>query len=387
MKFNIAPLVYDALDEFGSNTSSELSIMSISSVSNFARTVAVLPSSIQVTSSSLNQEILSESLVISIAELGIDFSATVSGISKQLLANTQVEYAVETSLYENATVIINLIGELEEDGLLKIQKVGIYPIYANGDAKSRFVTCTFLAAVLLADKVSLRLPDGVELSLSFQSSALEISKVLEHRQVSYRIMVVERATGYKFKLPTEISAQEMSDLWFIYHAVVYRSFSLPHSSMYFHDVRATRENLEMFVRVNRSSSFALPPHSKSKTFLGKDISLGDDVTSVIENPVIEDFDRVKDELARDDKHPVEIVIRSVSGEAVSYTPSAPKLPDKPWNPLFQKLINLESDLDSRLAKRYHELATGTLSGLSDEERGIATARPELDIDVNSSSVN
>lgn len=360
--------------------------MSIAAVSNLTSAVAVLPSAIQVTSRALSQEVLTESLVISIAELNIDFSATVSDISKQVLANSLVEYSIKTSLYENASVIVNLVGDLEESGLLKLQEVGINAVCTNGNAEADFVVCTFLAAVLLADNASLRLPDGVELSLSFQLSPLEISRVLQHRQLAYRIMVVERSTGYKFNLPPEISAKEIESLAYIYHAIIQRSFDFPHSSLSFHAISATRENLEMFLRISRRSSFTLPPPFRSKTFLGRDISLGDDVTSIIENPVIEDFDRVKEELARNDNHPVEIVIRSLISQAISYTPSAPKLPAATWNPLFQKLINLEADLDSRLTKRYHELAAGTLSGLSEEERRIAIARPELDIDVDSPSV-
>jgi hypothetical protein len=58
--------------------------------------------------------------------------------------------------------------------------------------------------------------------------------------------------------------------------------------------------------------------------------------------------------------------------------NAPRLREPGWDPSIQALIDLEPQLDARLADRYNALAASTLDDLTEEEKRDVTARPELD---------
>lgn len=327
-------------------------------------------------------------LEISISDFHFDFSSPVSRIT---FADTFNGYVVEAPIYEDVIVVIHLIGRLvesvEQDGLLEQDKFLVEEVFMRVESQSEnpqsdFVTSTLLAIISLAEDVRLHIPEvELDLSLKIHSSLSEVSLMLQRRQLSYRFMVVERATGYKFKLPAAISGTEVENLAFIYQAIVERSFVFPFTIMTYPSVPATKDYLEQITDLSRKSFIVVGPEPLSKTLLGKQIPLGDESSWIIENAAIENFDQVQKELASGDGRGVEVVIRSLNGRARYNLPTAPLLPHNPWSAQLQKLINLDADLDARLVKRFHALAAATLANLSIEEKVAIATRPELDVNI------
>lgn len=362
--------------------------MSLSIANNFPPSFAVLPNAASVALFDSVSPLPELSLNISIPDFDLDFVTTTLSVSKQMSESDQSGFQVESPIYADTNLIVNFIGSFAGDGTFKIQEVSINTDFLNESAESDFVAKTFLAAIGLAEKVRLRIPQmGLDLTLKFHSQPAEISRMLQRRQFAYRAMIVERATGCKFDLPIVISGKEVEHLAFIYYAITKRSFAFPFTFVTFPDVPATRENLERLVTANSQPSIKVGPAPVNKPFLGQTISLGDDGVFVIENAAIDNFDEIRERLAREDGRPVEVVIRSLSGQARYNLPSAPSLPAAAWDEFTQKLIDLDSDLDARLVERYHALAAATLDGLSESEKQIAITRPDLPIDISLPSFN
>ncbi|MFN2455275.1 MAG: hypothetical protein ABR577_13750 [Pyrinomonadaceae bacterium] len=318
-------------------------------------------------------------LKISSDDFNFEFSSSISHIA---FAGTFNGYVIEAPVYEDVNVVINLIGRLVEQDKFQVEEVSMRVEFQPESARPDFIASTILAIISLADDVRLCIPEvDLDLSLKFQSSLLDINLMLQRRQLAYRFMVVERATGYKFELPPEVSGTEVENLAFIYYAIVERSFVFPFTTMTYPSIPATESHLEQITALGRKSSIRVGPEPLYKTLLGKTIQLGNESTWIIENAVIENFDQVQKELASGDGHSVEVTIRSLSGRARYNLPTAPLLPRNPWSAQLQKLIDLESDLDARLAGRYHALAASTLANLSSEERVAITTRPELDVNI------
>jgi hypothetical protein len=114
--------------------------------------------------------------------------------------------------------------------------------------------------------------------------------------------------------------------------------------------------------------------------LGQEISLGHE-TVIIEDGIVEDRDRIIQEMSSNDGHNVEVKFRSLTGQIRYELPEAPRLPVAAWDPIIQKLIDLEEKLALELAARYHALAASTLANLTEEEKAEITSRPELGEDA------
>jgi len=356
--------------------------MSIVVASNFTPSCVVLPAAAQVVSRQPTRKSLKRSLGIAIQDFNLKLSTVITDVSRQIEGRDVTGYTIEADVYKDVDVIVNLIGKLVEEDDFKIEEVSLNTSFSNETAESDFIASTWLAAVALSKEVFLRIPDiELGLSLSFQSSTLEISRMLQRRQFAYRIMVIERATGYKFNLPSEISAEDVESVAFVYQSVINRSFVFPFGSVTYPNVPATQENMEQFTELS-TTPFIVFADSKpiKKTILGKDISLGEG-SFVIQHAAIDDWKKVREELSCADDHPVEIVIRSLSGQAKYDLPLAPKLPSTAWTPFVQTLIDLDAELDERLVERYNQLAAATLSNFSDEEKQIAIERNGLEIEV------
>jgi hypothetical protein len=74
-------------------------------------------------------------------------------------------------------------------------------------------------------------------------------------------------------------------------------------------------------------------------------------------------------------------VSSRSGLGLYETPEAPRLPESAWDSKLEALASLEEALDEELIERYSALAAATLSGATEEEKALMTARPELDVDA------
>ncbi len=277
---------------------------------------------------------------------------------------------------EEVAVILTIAGNLVED------EFQIEGVYFNTEApfesaRASFVALTLHALFSLSKGVNLRVPElEINLDLEFSTPLLDISHMLRQRQLEHRIMLIERATGYEFMLPSDLTAEQVRDVTFVHHAIVHRTFVWSVGSIGV-SFPATNELHNYLKAGKQDASFTFRPQPHRQILFGKDILLGNG-SLTIENKFIEDFDKVQKELARNDGHDVAVVIRSLSGQGRYDFPNAPRLSDSPCEPTIQMLVDLEPHLDSHLVERYHALAAATLSGLTEEEKAEVTARPELD---------
>lgn len=300
----------------------------------------------------------------------IDFGS----LSKDGKVNARV------AIDEDVFLILSLTGKLIEGGnKFQTEQIFLSTELVEGRPRIHFVASTLWATLYLAEEVRFQIPEiQLDLKLNFERPLLEISELLKERQTAYRLMVIERATGKRFQLPMDYSAEEMTAIIFTYRAIVDRSFvrAIEPTKQYI-SILATQENLAKLPADKCPIPYEFPPEPVSRVVLGEPISLGQG-TMVIEDFFIQNADEVKRELAMNDGHSVECIVDSLSGQAIFNLPEAPGLPDEPWDSNIQSLIDLESQLDARLVERYHALAVATLDGLTEEEKARVTARPKLD---------
>lgn len=279
----------------------------------------------------------------------------------------------------DANVIATLIltgGLIEARAKFRLERVSLNVELTKQSARAEFVASTLIPMLALAQEVHLQIPDvQFEQKLKFDLPLREISHWLQRRQVAYRLMVIEQATGVEFVLPPSFSAEETETIAYLYHAITDRSFVWPVEAITA-DVPASKQMLDQLPSGDQPTSQRLGPVPSAKTFLGHSITLGNE-TVEIDDTIIEHVDEVRRELAQNDGHLVKVVVRSLSGQARVKLPEAPRLPEAPWDSKIQALIDLEPQLDARLAERYHALAAATLADLTEEEKAPLTARPEL----------
>jgi hypothetical protein len=314
------------------------------------------------------------SLQINIPNFECSLSFPIIELSSELEAG---EVIFRAAIDRESTLVITFMGELEEKEKFQIKQIGLNIETATKLAHSDFTLASIRAMLSLAELVNLQVSElQLNLGLKFEEPLLTISQMLRRRQIAYRIMVIERATGYRFQLPPDISGEEVKNIALIYHAITEGSFVWPIGEVGY-GFPATKEVLNRLLSLNQLSSVKFGPHPITVAIFDKIISLGEGYITV-EDKVIENFDEVIKELALDDRHIVHVVVRSLSGQGRYDLPEAPRLPDNPWDEKIQGLIALEEQLDETLVARYHALAASTLEGLTEEERIAITARPELD---------
>jgi len=200
--------------------------------------------------------------------------------------------------------------------------------------------------------------------------------MLKLRQTMHRIMVIERATGRRFNIPSFISAKDMEAISFLYHAIMERSFGWPLDGALTVFYEASKDLAARLVECNQWSNFPYPCFERQSLF-GVEIPLGEGTITIVDKQ-IEDFEQVLEELRKDDGHTLAVRVRSQIGVAHYDFPDAPRFPGTAWDADLQMLINMEGQLDAALVERYHALAAATLEGLTDEQKRAITARPELD---------
>lgn len=284
---------------------------------------------------------------------------------------------LKTAVDEHSRLAFTLLGEFA--GYAKPFKIKQLTLSLDKDsrlASSEFMLVSMWVLLALAEQIHLSMVDQrMDLSFGFDAPLLEISEMLRRRQIAYRMMVIERATGLQFDLPVEISGEEVEELALIYHAIVDRSFDWPidEITVFF---PATKQWQERLQSANELPSFTLGPDPVHKTLFGKQVYLGERTVTLLDK-IIENLDQVKQELSANNGHEVPVVIRSRSGHGRYQFPSVPRLPASPWSENIKQLVNLDEQLDSKLFKRYNELAAATLAGLSDDEKIAITARPTI----------
>lgn len=285
---------------------------------------------------------------------------------------------LRAAIDSDSSLILTFTGDLfSKEDKFQINQVGLNIETETKLARSDFIITSLRAMFSLAAHIYLRIPElQLDLGLKFDEPLLAISQMLRRRQIAYRIMVIERATGYRFQLPLDISGEEVKDIFLIYHAIVERSFNWPIDSItvFFPALEEWHQRLIVSSQLN---SFSLGPDPITRILFSKEIFLGEG-TVTVEDKSVENFDEVLQELADNDGHTVPITIRSLTGRGRYDLPEAPCLPTMPWDEKIQGLVDLEEQLDEALVARYHALAASTLEGLTEEEKIAITARPELD---------
>ena len=283
---------------------------------------------------------------------------------------------VEAKVNNDVVITLNLLGALVpnfriDEVEVDIRKLGERP-------RAEFIASTLFALLGLSNEAHLRIPKiALDLRQRFELSLKRISQRLQMRQTAYRLMVIESATGLAFSLPQDYSGEDVETIAYLYHAIVDRSFVWPIETIQAY-VPATQETLAQFPRDDAPTRLPAGPTRVVKNLFGHTIDLGE-MGLFLDDAVIENLAAVRGELACDDAHLVEVMIRPLSGAGVyAVSKNAPRLPEPAWESSIQALVDLEPHLDACLADRLSALAASTLADLTEEEKRDVTARPELD---------
>lgn len=318
--------------------------------------------------------LLEASLHISVPAFGVVLSSPIISFTRTAASDKViVECAVDT----DAIIVLTLIGNLLEDGdKFKIEQVLLTPELTEQRARADFVCSTLVAMLGLGANVILKIPEiNLNLNLNFDSPLPSISEMLRRRQIAYRLMVIEQATGREFLIPDSLTGDEVESIAFAYHAITKESFFWPIKTVQIF-IPALQEKLTELRLSDQPTIHVFPPRKVSKNILGQSIELGHEQVT-IEDGIVLDIDNVRRELATDDGHLVEVIMISLSGQAKYEIFEAPNLRDRSWGDNIKTLIDIEAELDSRLAQKYHALATATFAGLTESEIAEVTVRPEL----------
>ncbi len=280
------------------------------------------------------------------------------------------------SVDRNVDLDLTLTGEwVENENKFQPEKFFLFYQIKEPRPRAHFIVASLMAVLGLAGKLDLHISNPeVSTTLNFELPLLEISKLLRRRQVAYRLMVIEEATGKRFLLPPVTTGKEIEAIAFVYHAIIDRSFVWTSGSFEL-SIPATPELVSLLAQpvqpFSESREVAL-----SETVLGQPIDLGR-ATVTMEDAVVQCFDEAQQHLTAMDGHQVPIVIHSLSGRMRYEFTEAPSASELSWDSEIQALIDIEPQLDAALVERYHALAAATLDGLNEEEKKEITTRPEL----------
>jgi hypothetical protein len=313
------------------------------------------------------------SLEISVPNLGGRFRLELTDLDDSEVENGRV--VVKAAVDAISRMVVTLFGDSNSQGF-HTKRVSIGFETDDKTAESDYRKATLRAALSLATQTRLLTP-GLSLDLWFRlnESLRDISEMLKVRQTMYRLMVIERATGRQFKVPSFIVGEDMEAISFLFHAITERSFGWPFEEVLTVSYKASKDLATMLEHAAQSPDFTYP-FSHHKSLFGVEIPLGEIAMTIVDKH-IEDFEQVLEELKKDDGHIVAVRVRSRIGLAHYGVPNAPRLPAKIWNNDLQMLIDMEGQLDATLVERYNDLAAASLAGLNEGERAEITARPEI----------
>ena len=313
------------------------------------------------------------SMEISVPNFGGYFHLELTDLDDSEIEDGRV--VVRAAVDTNATLILTLLGESDQEGF-HTKRFSFGFESAEKTPESDFRLATLRAALSLSNETRL-VASGLGLDHLFRLNEplRDISDMLKLRQTMYRLMVIERATRRRFKVPSFIQSEDMEAISFLFHAITERAFGWPFEGTLTVFYEASKDLAIRLEQVNQSPDFSYP-FSQHKSLFGVEISLGLGAITII-NKYIENFEQVLVELRMNDGHTVALKVGSRIGLAHYNMRDAPRLPAKVWNEDLQILINMEGQLDAALVERYNALAASTLEGLNDEERAAITERPHL----------
>jgi len=311
---------------------------------------------------------------LSLPDFGSQFTAPITDFHWEKESG---RVTLQTSFANDAIMALTLVGTLTN--VFHIDEVSIDIRALEDKPRAEFITSTLFALLGLSSETYLRIPAiGLDLRQSFDMSLKRISQRLQMRQTAFRLMVIERATGLELSIPENYSGEDIEATTYLYQAIVRRSFLWSIGTVTVH-VPATLQRLALFPTDNKPTSQQLGPTRVARKLFGHTIDLGEEEL-FLNDAVFENLGAVRRELAENDGHVVEVIVRPLSGTGMVALRNSPRLPEPAWHPSIQALIELEPHLDKRLADRYNALAVSTLGDLTEEAKKEVTARAELDED-------
>jgi len=337
----------------------------------------VIPTLMEASGSARIPELVpGQTIRVIVEELALGIDAQILSVDRWLEKTGEVSLQVEIAKSIEGKIVLS--GKYCSRGL-EISSLMFQLWPTQQPAEVAFVASTLNAALKLSRKVRIQVREiGLDLALTaYDSPLLEASNLLRERQTAYRLMVIERATGIDFgPLPSTISGEDVATISFIYHAIAHRTFVDGIRSVEV-TTPANEEGFELLDRLKNSPvTFPNENISVSKKLFGREVTLGPQTVS-INDPYIENLDRVQEETARQDGHAVRIIVRSLTNRAQYSLSAAPTVPTEPWGPTIQMLINLEGQLDSKLLESYNAMAAGSLAGLTEEEKQLVTQPSDI----------
>jgi hypothetical protein len=315
----------------------------------------------------------------------------VSFMSKVIRVSNEDDYrrvAVEAFIDPSVSALLNLTNEpLDGDTEnLAITHVNLGVDVTEHRPRAVFIAGSLYSMLGLAGPVNVSIPAAqLNLELYFPIELSEISGLLQGRQTSFGLMVIEKATGLEIEIPEHETEDDRNAICFAYRAITERAFVWPTYEVTM-PMLATDQSLAWIDSPQSTKpsgstyTIALGPSPKALTIFGQTVSLGDQ-TAFIENGIIDDLEKVRSELAERDGHLVRVRIRPSSRKVRYVFDNPPQLPNDPWDEKIEQFIKLEEMLNKRLAARYHALAASTVADLTPKEIEAVIARPELGEDA------
>ncbi len=249
----------------------------------------------------------------------------------------------------------------------------------NHSPTSAFLIETLKAIFCLSDVIKVTFSSiDYWFKVSVSASLDNISKILQIRQIAYKLMIIERAFDISLPFPRRIlTSKEVEDISFCYLTIIDREFEWAVESYTFFPF-ATEENLNLLPSDNTPCQLTLPILNGTKVIFDNMINLGNFLME-FENALIKNYEEAKENLAKLNGQPVKMNIKSLDGKVKYIALNAPQLPKNPWNKKIQKLIELDEKFNSLFLEKYFNLAASTLEGLSAKQKKAITERPKLSI--------
>lgn len=318
-------------------------------------------------------------LKIEFTDFDSNFEFKISGIEWSIESNEIILFLnLDNQL--NIKAILGGYWEKDTEPKFQLKNFGLKLEEKQETPMSIFLSSTLWAMLGVSSNYRVYIPElNYDFSASFELAIDEVTKLLKERQIAYRLLVISTATGLKLPFPHGgIDIKDFENISFCYHAIVDRNFKWfaspkPKTIPY----QANKETFCRFPENKEPTSIVFRPESVTKPIFGIDVPLGT-MTCKINNVIIDNYDEAKEKLSRLDNEIVNIQQRSIDGTITMISVDVPRLPGNPWTQELQKLIDLDSQLDDKVLKKYFNLASSTLEGLTQAQKEEITKRPELD---------
>ncbi|HLM00643.1 MAG TPA: hypothetical protein VK400_06275 [Pyrinomonadaceae bacterium] len=309
-------------------------------------------------------------------DFNFGFNLEIINLDWSLSSNKIVLYL---NLENHLIIKVTLEGywEQNEEPKFQLKNLGLKLEKKQETPLSVFLASSLWAMLGLASNFRVQIPQlNYDLNATFKLPYKEISLLLQERQIAYRLMVIEQALGISLPFPNSyIKGEDIESIAFCYHAIVDREFDW-FSNPTIIPWEATKESVLWLPKNKKPTSITFRPEPVIKSIFGIKIPLGL-MTARIDKAIIDNYEEVKERLLNLDGSIVDVKLRSVNGISRMISLRVPKLPQNPWSKELQKLIDIDSKLDSLVLEGFFNLAASSLKGLTEEQKEAITKRPDL----------